>query len=105
MRRLPHGVILSTRMTLSNSAIEPLFAHNVRLWLRVWAVVQTVALLVGCYSMVHDAGGIAPFFASPSAFASVAAVVLLVAYHVTGFRAHAWILSRPWAVGFYVPLG
>jgi signal transduction histidine kinase len=92
-------------MTLPNSAIEPLFAHNVRLWLRVWAAVQTVALLVGCYSMVHDAGGVARFVTTRAAFASLATVVLLVAYHAIGFRAHAWILSRPWAVGLYVPLG
>jgi signal transduction histidine kinase len=90
---------------MTPSQIEPLFAHNVRLWLRVWVTVQTVALLVTCYTMVHDAGGFSSFFASRTALESIAAVVLLVAYHAIGFRAHAWILARPWAVIAFVPLG
>ena len=32
-------------------------------------------------------------------------VALLVAYHVVGFRAHGWIMRRPWAVFVFVPLG
>jgi signal transduction histidine kinase len=85
--------------------IEPLFAHNVRLWLRVWAAVQTVALLVGCYTVLRDAGGFSAFFASPSAVAASVAIALLIAYHAVGFRAHTWILARPWAPIVYVPLG
>lgn len=91
--------------TIDRRPIEPLFAHNVRLWLRIWAGIQTVALVVGCYFMVHDAGGLKGFLASPNAARSLAAIALLIVYHALGLRAHAWILSRPWAVLCYVPLG
>jgi signal transduction histidine kinase len=85
--------------------IEPLFAHNVRLWLRIWGGIQTVALVVGCYFMVHDAGGLTGFLAAPNAARSLATVAVLIAYHALGLQAHEWILSRPWAVLCYVPLG
>jgi hypothetical protein len=57
--------------------IEPLFAYNERLWLRVWAATQAVALVVACYVMLDAAGGIRPFFASTSAVRSVVTVALL----------------------------
>src|SRR4051812_4515534 len=92
-------------MTSVRSAVEPLFAHNVRLWLRVWAAVQSVGLVVGCYSLVHDAGGIGAFVASAGALSAIGLIALLIAYHAIGFWAHAWILARPWAILFYVPVG
>ena len=85
--------------------IEPLFAYNERLWLRVWLATQALALAVACYVMVGDAGGIRSFIASPSVVRSLVLVVLLVAYHVVGFRAHAWMMRRAWAVFVFVPLG
>jgi signal transduction histidine kinase len=85
-------------MTTSvRSAVEPLFAHNVRVWLRVWAAVQSVGLLVGCYFLIHDGGSITA--------STLGVIALLVAYHALGFAAHAWILARPWAILVYVPLG
>ncbi len=92
-------------VTADRSPIEPLFAYNERLWLRMWAATQTVALVVACYAMVAAAGGIRPFVSSPAALRSVVTVVLLVAYHVAGFRAHGWMMRRPWAVFLFVPLG
>ncbi len=56
-------------MTIASdrSPVEPLFAYNGRLWLRVWATTQATALVVACYIMLAAAGGLRPFFASRSA--------------------------------------
>ena len=96
-----------TLMTIASgrSPIEPLFAYNERLWLRVWAATQATALIVACYVMLAAAGGLRPFFASPSASRSVVLVALLVAYHLIGARTHAWMMRRPWSVAVFVPLG
>jgi signal transduction histidine kinase len=92
------GVIILYQMTSpAGAAVEPLFAHNVRLWLRVWAAVQSVGLIVGCYIAMVDRGRVAP--------SSIALIALLVIYHAVGFSAHAWILARPWAILVYVPIG
>ena len=85
--------------------MEPLFAYNERLWLRVWITTQAVALAVACYVMLDAAGGVRPFFASRTAVRSLATVGLLVAYHAVGIRAHGWMMRRPWAVSLFVPLG
>jgi signal transduction histidine kinase len=85
--------------------VEPLFAYNKQLWLRVWATTQSAALVVACYTMIAGAGGLAAFLGSTSAFRSLTLVALLIAYHAFGIRAYEWILRRPWAVILYVPLG
>jgi signal transduction histidine kinase len=85
--------------------IEPLFAYNERLWLRVWVATQAVALVVACNVMLDAAGGVRPFFAAPLAVRSVVTVGSLVIYHVVGIRAHGWMMRRPWAVFLFVPLG
>jgi signal transduction histidine kinase len=94
-------------MTLSanQSAIEPLFAHNARLWLRVWAAMQAVALAVACYVVVDGSGGVRPFLAGPAAGRTAAVIALLVVYHLVGLFAHTWMMERPWAVFLFVPLG
>jgi signal transduction histidine kinase len=92
-------------MTPASRALEPLFAHNARLWLRIWVTVQAVGLIVGCTIMVLDAGGFASPILAPSALASIALIVGLLAYHAVGYVAHGWIVARPWAVLVYVPLG
>lgn len=96
-----------TVMTLPSdrTPIEPLFASNEGLWLRVWAATQSVALVVACYVMADAAGGIRPFLASRNAARSVILVVLLVVYHVVGVRAYGWMMRRAWAVFVFVPLG
>jgi signal transduction histidine kinase len=96
-----------TVMTLApdRPSIEPLFAYNERLWLRVWAATQAVALAVACYVMSDAAGGIRPFLASPSAVRALITVAMLVAYHVIGFRGYRWMMRRAWAVFVFVPLG
>ena len=85
--------------------IEPLFAYNERLWLRVWATTQAVALIVACYVMVDESGGIRSFMASPKAPRSITLVALLVVYHLVGIRVHGWMMRRPWALFVFVPLG
>jgi signal transduction histidine kinase len=70
----------------------PLFAHNRRLWIRLWVATQAAALIVASY-----AAGWSPRV--------VVVLVLLVAYHLIGFGAYDWILRRLWAVLVYVPLG
>jgi signal transduction histidine kinase len=85
--------------------IEPLFASNARLWLRVWATTQAVGLAVACNSIIDAAGGVGAFFASPTAARSLSIVALLVIYHVAVVRGHAWMMRRPWAVIIFMPLG
>ena len=85
--------------------VEPLFAYNERLWLRVWASTQAVAVAVACYVMLDSAGGVRAFLASPSAIRSILTVALIVTYHVVGIRAYGWIIRRAWAVSLFVPVG
>ena len=96
------GMPLASRRQLP---LEPLFASNERLWLRVWAATQGVALAVACYVMLDAAGGIRAFLVSPKAARSVLIVALIVAYHLIGIRGYAWIIQRPWAVSLFVPTG
>ena len=87
------------------TTIEPLFAYNERLWLRVWGATQAAALVVACWVMLDRAGGIRAFLSSPKAARSLAIIALLIAYHAIGIRAHGWILRRRWTVALFVPLG
>jgi signal transduction histidine kinase len=86
-------------------AIEPLFASNDRLWLRVWVTTQATALVVACYVLVESAGGLRTFFASGKGALPAVTVALLVTYHLFGLRAHGWMMRRPWAVYVFLPLG
>jgi signal transduction histidine kinase len=88
-----------------HATVEPLFAHNTTLWLRVWLAIQAAGIGVATYVIVDGAGGVAPMLRSPDAAPAIAALFLLVVYHVVGVRAHAWILGRRWAVLLFVPVG
>jgi signal transduction histidine kinase len=96
-----HAMIAAT----DRQPIQPLFAYNARLWLRVWVATQGAALAVACWVMFERAGGVRAFLATPKAPRTLAVVALLIAYHVVGFRAHGWILRRRWAVALFVPAG
>ena len=96
------GMTLTSRL---RPPVEPLFASNERLWLRVWAATQAVALAVACYVMVDSAGGPSALLASPTATRAIATIALIVAYHATGIRAYGWIIRRAWAVSLFVPAG
>jgi signal transduction histidine kinase len=85
--------------------VEPLFAHNVRLWVRVWGGIQAVAFVTATFFLLRDAGGLSAFFASQAAPGALLSLTLLVVYHAVGIRAYRRILARPWAIAFYVPLG
>ena len=85
--------------------VEPLFAYNTRLWLRVWVATQAAATVVAMYSIIDGAGGASRIRSSPDAGAVITAALLLAVYHVIGLRAHGWILHRRWAVLLFVPVG
>ncbi len=85
--------------------LEPLFAANKALWLRVWIATQSAAVVVACSLMIAHAGGARAFLASPAAPRSVLTVAMLIAYHGVGLQAHDWMLRRPWAVAMFVPVG
>lgn len=76
----------------SQGPIEPLFTHNIRLWLRVWGVTQAAALLVAARVVPVDT-------------TVIVTVVLLAAYHAVGLVAYERIISRLWIVLLYVPIG
>jgi signal transduction histidine kinase len=89
----------------SATRIEPLFASNATLWLRVWGCTQALALAVACYTIVSAQGGMAAFLAGPHAAPVIGIVVLVCAYHAFGLIAHGWIMRHPLAVVLFVPLG
>jgi len=85
--------------------VGPLFASNQRLWLRVWASTQAVAIVVACYMLLEESGGPRGLLAARTGALQIAAVAVLIAYHAVGFRAYSWMMHRAWAVYLFVPLG
>jgi signal transduction histidine kinase len=83
------------------SAVAPLFAHNARLWLRVWAATQAAAISVALYVMLGRSD------VQPTAVTArlIALLIGLVVYHAVGVAAYHWMLRRSWAVLLFVPLG
>ena len=92
-------------MIRSGTSLEPLFADNTSLWLRVWAGIQAAAVAVALYVILSVAGGAGAFRNAPSAPRVITLLALVVAYHAVGLLAYRWILSRSWAVLTFVPLG
>ena len=86
-------------------AIEPLFASNERLWLRIWAVTQATALVVAAYVLIENAGSGGAFVRGSLAGPATAVAVSVIGYHIVGVTAYAWMMRRPWAVFAFVPLG
>jgi signal transduction histidine kinase len=94
-------------MTVASNQVplEPLFAFNGRLWLRVWAATQAAALVVACYVVLDAAGGAHGFLASRLGARTIGVTLLLIVYHVVGFSFYGWIIRRRWAVSLFVPFG
>ena len=82
---------------------EPLFANRQALWVRVWAIVQGAALVIGLYAMVTGSMAAYPRLGPPGYSWSVFAAVVL--YHVVGVRFYDRLLSRRWVTALFVPLG
>ena len=87
-----------------NPAIEPLFAHNARLWLRVWVITQAAAIVVSSWAYIEGFGGLRGMLASPTATRFLLLAAALVVYHVVGFVAYGRIMRHTWTVLVYVPL-
>ena len=85
--------------------VEPLFAHNARLWLRVWAATQCVATAIALFAVVASSGGTAAFLRSSAAMRMIVLAVLLFAYHIIGISAYRVIIRRTWSVLLFVPIG
>lgn len=88
--------------TESTSA-EPLFANRQALWVRVWAIVQGVALVLGLYAMLTQSLAAYPQLTGPRYRWSIFAAV--VVYHILGVRYYRLLLSRRWITALFVPLG
>ena len=88
----------------AQDSIEPLFAHNARLWLRVWVTTQAAALTVATLVATDRSGRVAALLPTPPLARFGIVIALVVAYHVAGLLAYAWIMRRTWAVLLYVPL-
>ena len=84
--------------------IEPLFAHNARLWLRIWVTTQGAALVIAIYATLErmDAAGALTSWRSARMPAIVGA---LVAYHAIGALRYERILQRTSTLVVYVPIG
>ncbi|MEO7217775.1 MAG: sensor histidine kinase [Gemmatimonadaceae bacterium] len=76
--------------------IEPLFARNAPMWLRVWALTQLAALVAATTFATRRTGSVAAVFASPSGKIVALALVLLIAWHVAGLLAHKWLVRERW---------
>ena len=85
--------------------LEPLFARNEQLWLRVWIAMQIVALAVACVPVLENTGGATALLSTPRGVVTGLIVILLAIHHAIGFRYYDWIIRRPWAVAAFVPLG
>jgi signal transduction histidine kinase len=85
--------------------MEPLFAHNSALWLRIWAGTAASALVIAIWVAVDAGGGIRPFWHAAGTPWFLAAFGVLVVYHAAGFWGRRWMMQRPWAVLVFVPLG
>ena len=85
--------------------IEPLFASNERLWLRIWAATQATALVVAGYVLIENAGSASAFVRGSLVGPVTAVVASVIGYHVVGVTAYGWMMRRPWAVFVFVPLG
>ena len=102
-RRLPVPYTAPMGDPRRRALIEPLFAHNARLWLRVWIATQLVILGVATYAAAARSAGTSPASA-PLDVRFVFLLAILLGYHAVGFFAYAWIMRRTWAVLVYVPL-
>lgn len=84
--------------------IEPLFAHNARLWLRIWVTTQAAALVIAIYATLDrvDVPGALTSWRTARLMVIVGA---LVAYHVIGVLRYERILQRTSTLVAYVPVG
>lgn len=85
--------------------LEPLFASNARLWLRVWGATQAAALVISVVVFSGGAGAAGRFFDSARTSDFFRYFAALVAYHVVGLVAYDRVIRRTWAVLLFVPLG
>ncbi|MEP7001537.1 MAG: sensor histidine kinase [bacterium] len=88
---------------VAHPPIEPLFAHNARLWLRIWVTTQAAALIIAIYATIDrtDAPGA---LTSWRAVRMIAIVVALIAYHVIGMLRYERILQRTSTLVVFVPV-
>ena len=82
---------------------EPLFANRQALWVRVWATVQGIALVIALYALITGSMAAYPQLSPPGYRWSV--FVAVVAYHIVGVRFYDQLLSRRWLTALFVPLG
>jgi signal transduction histidine kinase len=87
------------------AAVEPLFAHNARFWVRVWIAIQSIAILITTGVLLEKAGGLRRFFESPGSLTACVMLAVLVTYYVIGLLLYDWILHRRWGSILFVPLG
>jgi signal transduction histidine kinase len=83
--------------------VQPLFASNQALWLRIWLATQGVAILGAVYVVALD-----PLFHGAIVHGSSRVAIiatLLFAYHFAGFAGFSRMMRRPWTVTVFVPLG
>jgi signal transduction histidine kinase len=106
MRRKREAAMMTGMNPASQPApIEPLFASNPILWLRIWSGTQGTALAVAGGVILSGSKGVtssSPIGAHPWPAVLFAALVL---YHAIGLAAHKWIIRRTWAIVLFVPLG
>jgi signal transduction histidine kinase len=86
-------------------AIEPLFASNERLWLRIWTATQATALVVAGYVLIENAGSVGAFVRGSLVGPAITAAASIIGYHIVGVTAYGRMMRRPWAVFVFVPLG
>ncbi|MEO8622223.1 MAG: sensor histidine kinase [bacterium] len=88
---------------VAHPPIEPLFAHNARLWLRIWVTTQAAALIIAIYATIDRADALGAL-TSWRAVRMIVIVVALIAYHVIGMLRYERILQRTSTLVVFVPV-
>jgi len=94
-----YGIVLIARI---RAPIEPLFARHARVWLRVWAAMQSVALIAATWSVASRVGSLDAVFPRVNGTRLGIALTLLVAWHVMGFVLYEWVLRERWRSVIFV---
>ncbi|MEO7041464.1 MAG: sensor histidine kinase [Gemmatimonadaceae bacterium] len=94
-----YGIVLIARL---RAPIEPLFARHARVWLRVWAAMQLVALAAATWTVAKRAGSLEAVFLGVNGTKLGLALSLLVAWHVAGFARYDWLVRERWRSVLFV---
>ncbi len=84
--------------------VEPLFARHAQLWLRIWALIQLVALVTGSSRAIDRAGSFDSLMADSNGGRLALVVGVVIALHIAGFYYYRWFTREAWRSVAFVAL-